>query len=130
MDIITMARELGKLIQQDERYKRIDAAKKANDEDEKLQELIAKFNLKRSELSVEMSQENKNPEKLNQLDKELKALYQEVMANPNMAEFNAAKAEVDGMMNFISTILYGEDPDTIEMQASCGGNCSGCSGCH
>ena len=99
MDIITMARELGKLIQQDERYKRIDAAKKANDEDEKLQELIAKFNLKRSELSVEMSQENKNPEKLNQLDKELKALYQEVMANPNMAEFNAAKAEVDGMMN-------------------------------
>lgn len=85
----------GKLIQQDERYKRIDAAKKANDEDEKLQELIAKFNLKRSELSVEMSQENKNPEKLNQLDKELKALYQEVMANPNMAEFNAAKAEVD-----------------------------------
>ena len=125
MDIITMARELGKLIQQDERYKRIDAAKKANDEDEKLQELIAKFNLKRSELSVEMSQENKNPEK---------ALYQEVMANPNMAEFNAAKAEVDGMMNFISTILYGsvngEDPDTIEMQASCGGNCSGCSGCH
>ncbi len=28
MDIITMARELGKLIQQDERYKRIDAAKK------------------------------------------------------------------------------------------------------
>ena len=134
MDIITMARELGKLIQQDERYKRIDAAKKANDEDEKLQELIAKFNLKRSELSVEMSQENKNPEKLNQLDKELKALYQEVMANPNMAEFNAAKAEVDGMMNFISTILYGsvngEDPDPIEMQASCGGNCSGCSGCH
>ena len=134
MDIITMARELGKLIQQDERYKRIDAAKKANDEDEKLQELIAKFNLKRSELSVEMSQENKNPEKLNQLDKELKALYQEVMANPNMAEFNAAKAEVDGMMNFISTILYGsvngEDPDTIEMQASCGGNGSGCSGCH
>ena len=108
MDIITMARELGKLIQQDERYKRIDAAKKANDEDEKLQELIAKFNLKRSELSVEMSQENKNPEKLNQLDKELKALYQEVMANPNMAEFNAAKAEVDGMMNFISTLRFGQ----------------------
>ena len=67
MDIITMARELGKLIQQDERYKRIDAAKKANDEAEKLQELIAKFNLKRS--------------------------------------------------------------DTIEMLASWGGNCSGCSGC-
>ena len=107
MDIIAMARELGKAIQQDERYKRIDAAKTANDKDEELQQLIQKFNMKRSELSVEMAQENKNPEKLNQLDRELKAVYQEVMQNPNMAEFNAAKVEVDDMMNYISTILYG-----------------------
>lgn len=134
MDIITMARELGKAIQQDERYKRIDAAKKANDADNQLQDLIVKFNLKRSELSNEMAQENKSPEKLNALDKELKELYAEVMANPNMAEFNAAKGEVDQMMNFISEILYGsvngEDPDTIEMQAGCGGNCASCGGCH
>ena len=40
MDIIAMARELGKAIQQDERYKRIDAAKTANDKDEELQQLI------------------------------------------------------------------------------------------
>ena len=134
MDIIAMARELGKAIQQDERYKRIDAAKTANDKDEELQQLIQKFNMKRSELSVEMAQENKNPEKLNQLDRELKAVYQEVMQNPNMAEFNAAKVEVDYMMNYIITILYGavngEDPDTIEPQQSCGGDCAGCAGCH
>lgn len=134
MDIIAMARELGKAIQQDERYKRIDAAKTANDKDEELQQLIQKFNMKRSELSVEMAQENKNPEKLNQLDRELKAVYQEVMQNPNMAEFNAAKVEVDDMMNYISTILYGavngEDPDIIEPQQSCGGDCAGCAGCH
>ena len=134
MDIIAMARELGKAIQQDERYKRIDAAKTANDKDEELQQLIQKFNMKRSELSVEMAQENKNPEKLNQLDRELKAVYQEVMQNPNMAEFNAAKVEVDDMMNYISTILYGavtgEDPDTIEPQQSCGGHWAGCADCH
>src|SRR5699024_6812592 len=108
--------------------------KTANDKDEELQQLIQKFNMKRSELSVEMAQENKNPEKLNQLDRELKAVYQEVMQNPNMAEFNAAKVEVDDMMNYISTILYGavngEDPDTIEPQQSCGGDCAGCAGCH
>ena len=134
MDIITMARELGKAIQQDERYKRIDAAKRANDADDQLQDLIVKFNLKRSELSNEMAQENKSPEKLNALDKELKELYAEVMSNPNMAEFNAAKGEVDQMLNFISEILYGsvngEDPDTIEMQTGCGGNCGSCGGCH
>ena len=131
MDIIAMARELGKAIQQDERYKRIDAAKKANDA---LQDLIVKFNMKRSELSTEMAQENKDPEKLNALDKELKELYRDVMANENMVEFNAAKVEVDTMMNFISEILYGsvngENPDTIEMQTGCGGNCASCGGCH
>lgn len=134
MDIIAMARELGKAIQQDERYKRIDAAKKANDADSALQDLIVKFNMKRSELSTEMAQENKDPEKLNALDKELKELYSEVMANKNMVEFNAAKVEVDTMMNFISEILYGsvngENPDTIEMQTGCGGNCASCGGCH
>lgn len=106
MDIIAMARELGKAIQQDERYKRIDAAKKANDEDQALQDLIVKFNMKRSELTTEMAQENKDTDKLNTLDKELKEVYAEVMANENMAEFNAAKHEVDDMMNFISTILW------------------------
>ena len=134
MDIIAMARELGKAIQQDERYKRIDAAKKANDADQALQDLIVKFNMKRSELSTEMAQENKDPEKLNALDKELKELYRDVMANENMVEFNAAKVEVDTMMNFISEILYGsvngENPDTIEMQTGCGGNCANCGGCH
>ncbi len=134
MDIIAMARELGKAIQQDERYKRIDAAKKANDEDNNLQELIVKFNMKRSDLTNAMAQENKDSEQLTALDKELKELYQEVMSNPNMAEFNAAKVEVDGMMNFISEILYGsvngEDPDSIEMHESCGGNCGSCRGCH
>lgn len=134
MDIIAMARELGKAIQQDERYKRIDAAKKANDEDQALQDLIVKFNMKRSELTTEKAQENKDTDKLNTLDKELKEVYAEVMANENMAEFNAAKHEVDDMMNFISTILYGsvngEDPDTIEMQVGCGGNCASCGGCH
>ena len=134
MDIIAMARELGKAIQQDERYKRIDAAKKANDADQALQDLIVKFNMKRSELSTEMAQENKDPEKLNALDKELKELYRDVMANENMVEFNAAKVEVDTMMNFISEILYGsvngENPDTIEMQTGCGGNCASSGGCH
>ena len=134
MDIITRARELGKAIQQDARYERIEAAKRANDADEALQELIVKFNLKRSDLTNAMAEENKDTEKLTALDKELKELYQEVMSNPNMAKFNAAKTEVDAMMNFISEILYGsvngEDPDTIEMHTGCGGNCGSCGGCH
>lgn len=135
MDVITMARELGKVIQQDERYHRIDAAKKANDEDKELQVLIEDFNMKRVALNQEISKENKDQEKLTAMDKELKEVYQKVMSNPNMVEFNEAKNEIDSMMNFVTEILYasvnGEDPDSVEEQAAgCSGNCGSCGGCH
>lgn len=134
MDVITMARELGKEIQKDERFHRIDSAKQANDKDKELQDLIADFNQKRGDLNEEVSKDDKDAVKLAAMDKELKEVYQRVMSNPNMAEFNSAKTEVDAMMNFITEILYasinGEDPDTIEHQESCGGNCGSCGGCH
>ena len=47
MDAIKAARELGKAIQNDERYKAYIEAKKANDADDELQQLIGEFNLKR-----------------------------------------------------------------------------------
>lgn len=67
MDIIEMARALGKEIQKDARFLRIEAAKKANDEDQSLQETIEKFNLKRVELSSEINKEDRDVEKLTQV---------------------------------------------------------------
>lgn len=135
MDVIKMARELGKVIQQSPEFARIDAAKKANDADSQLQVMIEDFNKKRVALNMEVSKEDKDPEKLAQMDKELKELYQVVMSNPNMVEFNAAKGDVDKMMNFVTEILYasvnGEDPDTVEESTGgCSGNCGSCGGCH
>ncbi|MGN0664007.1 MAG: YlbF family regulator [Negativibacillus sp.] len=134
MDIITMARELGKEIQKDARYLRLVAAREANDADQGLQELIEKFNLKRVELSTAINSEERDVDKLTQLDKELKDLYQEVMENTHMVEFNDAKHELDDMVNFVNQILVGsvngENPDLIEKQVGCGGNCASCGGCH
>ena len=57
MDAITAARELGKAIQADPRYKDYVAAKAANDADEGLQKLISDFSAKRSLLQAEMAKE-------------------------------------------------------------------------
>ena len=54
MDVITLARELGKAIQADERYAAYNAAKKVNDDDEKLQQQIGEFNLVRMSLEREL----------------------------------------------------------------------------
>ncbi len=133
MDIIEMARALGKAIQQDERYIRLSVARDNNDNDEKLQEMIGKFNLKRVEVNQEAARPDKDQAKLDALNESIRALYKEIMDNPNMVEFNAAKEEIDSLMNFVNQILVlsvnGQDPDTVE-QSSCTGSCATCAGCH
>ena len=133
MDMVTKARELGKAIQSDEKYLAFAAAKTANDKDEALQGMIGEFNLKRIELSRLMNEESES-EKAAVLDSEIKELYVKIMANENMVRYQAAKKELDnalsGIMNIIDLSIKGEDPETAPATvSSCGGNCSGCSGC-
>ena len=135
MDVIKMARELGKLIQQDQRYDAYQSAKEKNDKDEELQRLIGDFNNKRLELNMEMSKTDKNDDRLKELDGVIKNLYGETMVNPSMAEFNKAKNAMDGMLaeinNVITACANGEDPETCPSQPrGCSGSCSSCGGCH
>ncbi|MBC8569643.1 YlbF family regulator [Zongyangia hominis] len=132
MDIIKMAREMGKAIQQDENYLALMKAKDVIDNDEVLQKQISEFNLKKMDLNQELGKEDKDQDKLTSLDREIKELYQSIIGNEQMIAFNEAKQAIDTMMNQVSQILMlsvnGQDPDT-EL-SSCSGSCSSCSGCH
>uniref|UniRef100_UPI0025A2E53B YlbF family regulator n=1 Tax=Klebsiella pneumoniae TaxID=573 RepID=UPI0025A2E53B len=64
MDVISMARELGKAIQQDDRYTAYNLAKQANDNDQELQKLIGDFNITRMNINKEMSSENRDDERI------------------------------------------------------------------
>lgn len=135
MDAVSMARDLGKLIQQDERYKAYVNAKEVNDKDDELQKLISDFEMKRYELNMEMTKTDKDADKLKELDGVIKNLYGEIMVNPSMSKFNAAKNAMDGLLaeinNIITASANGEDPETCPSQPSgCSGSCSSCGGCH
>ena len=136
MTVIEKARELGVLIQQDERYAAYYAAKEANDKDEALQNMINEFNMKRLQLNSEMSKEERDEQKLSELDDAIKSIYGEIMANENMSRYNVAKNAMDALLNQINMIITysanGEDPMTcpIENTCSCSGSCSTCGGCH
>lgn len=134
MDIIMAARELGKAIQADERHARLQKATKANDADKALQEKIAKFNELRTDINIEVAKPDKDQDKLAKMDADFKALYREIMSCPAMIEFNEAKQDIDGILNFVNQIIIGsingENPDEIEENVACGGSCSSCSGCH
>lgn len=138
MDVIQAAKELGKTIQADQRYKDYVAAKDANDNDEGLQQLIGEFNLKRENLQLEANKpdESRDEEKVQKLNKELQGCYEKVMGNPNMANFAIMKNAMDNLLqevqNIIALSCEGEDPETCEYRIShnCTSDCSTCGGCH
>ena len=134
MDVIAMARELGAALQQSDEYTAYNVAKNAADGDEVLQEMIGEFNLKKLSLSTEVQKEEKDQEKLAALNEEVRSLYGRIMAHPTMAAYNTTKEELDRLLNFIQQIIVysanGEDPAAIQEETACGGDCSGCSGCH
>ena len=83
MDAIQAVRELGKAIQEDERYIEYAKAKKANDEDVELQNLIGEFNLIRQNAAMEYNkpEEEQNKEKLQELNAKMQEAYEKVMTN-------------------------------------------------
>lgn len=135
MDVIKAARELGKAIQADERYTEYNTAKEANDADTALQDLIGEFNLKRQQLSMEMSkpENEQDKDKIAEGNKEMQRVYTLVMQNENMANFTMTKQGMDKLLQEVNGIIGmccdGEDPDTCESH-SCSGSCGSCGGCH
>ena len=132
MDVIELARELGKAIQQDERFLAMQIARQNSDNDDELQQLIGEFNLKRMAINNE---ENRDEAKLQQLNSELRETYAKVMQNKNMNAYNEAKELMDNMLKRINAIISisaeGGDPEIADLtEDTCGGSCSSCAGCH
>ena len=96
MSVIELTRQLGAAIQADERYKAFDEAKKANDADKELNDLIGKINLVQMNYQNEAAKgEEANAETMEGFAKEFEQLYREIMLNGNMVKFEAAKTAID-----------------------------------
>lgn len=134
MNVIEKTRELGMAIQQDERFIRYAKARLANDSDEALQDAIGQFNIVRMELDRQVSSEDKDDNKVQELNEKLRKVYSDIMSSPAMVEYNTAKAELDAMVNEVNTVisksLDGEDPATCDTSSGCTGSCDSCGGCH
>lgn len=133
--IIDMARDLGDAIQKDDRYIQTMSAQRAADEDKELQNLIGEFNLKRIALNNEMQKENKKDAKIDALSTEVRDVYDKIMNNEAMKQYNTVKPELDHLVNAVARIItlasQGEDPYSInESDGGCSGNCSACGGCN
>lgn len=62
-DVIEMAREIGRQLQKDELYLKLELARQQSEEDEELQNAIGEFNLKRMAINNEASKADRSDEK-------------------------------------------------------------------
>ena len=134
MDIIEKARELCKLIQQEESYIALQKAQADADADMDLQNLIGDFNMKRMSINNEASKKDKDSDKLALLNSQMREDYSKIMSNKNMIAYNEAKDAFDMVANRVLAIVQqsaeGADPETADYStSSCSGSCSTCGGC-
>ena len=136
MDIIEMTRELAKKLQQEDAYILLNTTQKAVEDDDALQEAIADFNMKRYELTQEVTKKDRDDAKVDELYKTVREMYDEITNNEKMVAYNNAQDEFNDMFEYVLHILQmaatGDDPDSIEKPeqgGGCSGDCSSCGGC-
>lgn len=134
MELVQMAREMGKALQSDERYIKMRIAKQACDEDLKLQEEIRLFNLKKAEINLEAQKEIRDEESLRALNLTFRQLYGKILGNESMKRYQMVQGAFEELYQEITGILKlcaeGEDPATCQpVSEGCGGDCGSCGGC-
>ena len=137
MNVIELTRQLGAAIQKDERYLAFAAAKEANEKDEALNALMGEIQMIQMNYQMEASKENPDADKMKEYEEKFNDVYTKFMDSDKMKVYEAARAEIDNLMNYVMQILglcvNGADPATCEPEQhdhSCDGSCSSCSGCH
>ena len=127
-EILQKVHELGSAIQGSDIFKTYQKTEVIFQTNEEAQSLTKEYNAKREELMKKAQKEDVSAEEMMQIRNEMNAAYGKVAANDVIAAYLNAKKDmeevlgtVDGIIRFYVT---GEEP------GGCGGNCSGCAGCH
>jgi len=133
-NIEQLARELGAALQLQPEYVRVVAAQEQNDADEGLQANMQELGLVRMQYQHEAAKGDDADEALmGEYQTKFQGIYDTIMQNPNMEEYQAATKELDAVVQYVSAILdgcaQGEDPATYEPKpAGCGCSCEECGG--
>ena len=123
-----LAITLGKALKKDERLVRMDAARKAYEEDPTLKTLMTEYDVQQKAIQQVASAEDFDPQLLQSIQNRINELYDQIMAAPVYVELLEAQEAVNELMNAVNnTITFAI---TGEMPSNCTHDCSTCGGCH
>lgn len=119
---------LGKALKEDPRLVRMEAARRAYEENAEVKTLVTEYEVQQKAMENIASEANFDPHMLEMIQDRVDALYRQITEHPTYVELNAAQGAVNDFMNAINnTIMFAI---TGEMPSNCTHDCSTCGGCH
>lgn len=127
-EIIELAKKIGQMLKDSEEFKKYEEVKARYETDSELQMQIGEFNLRKMAVMNEMEKEDKDNEKFERLQNEMRQAYKTAMSNPLMGEFMKTKESFESLVNNVYSIINyqitGETGSCDKSKcASCGGGC-------
>ncbi len=117
---------LGQQILSSEEYLTFKKAEAAYQADAQLSALVNEFDDCRNQLIMARSEEGNDESKVTEIQDKMEQLYNKIMENENMKQYNAAAGKFEALMkqvfDSINTAVFGPQ--------ECTHNCATCSGCH
>ena len=120
--VMELAVALGNAIKEDERIKKMDAAKKAFDESTEVQNLMFEYNAQRVALTEEYKKGETDNDIIEAINNRIEQLYNAIVSHPVYVEYTATQEEVNKFMNEVN----GEITFTITGERPCTHDCSSC----
>ncbi len=127
-NVFEMAIILGKALKADPRLVRMEAARKAYEEDKSLTGLMSEYDVQQKAMQNVAAGESFEPQLMEMIQARINELYDLITKHPTYIELNTAQEAVNELMNSVNnTIMF---TITGEMPSDCTHDCSTCSGCH
>ncbi len=130
--IIEKAKELGIALSESEEFRAMNEAQCAMETDKDLMGKINEFNHKQSRIMELLGADEGDQAQINALSAQLEALRTELVENEAFVKMLETQSTFQALMQRVNRAIgmcIGADVEENE-ETGCGGQCSGCSGCH
>ena len=128
MGIFELATELGRTLKKDARLTRLEAARRAYENDGEVTRLATEYEVQQKAMQEEIARPERDEDAIGRIQSRIDELYDGIVHTAAYVELEAAQNEVNELMNMVnSTITF---QITGQTTAACTHDCSTCGGCH
>ena len=126
MDLFEMARLLGLAIRESEEGKRVEATKKAYEQDEKIVALTTEFDVQQKALASLAGDREADESLVEGIQNRLSQIYDEVLDTEVYKAYEEAQKDLGKLIDRVNSIVMGQVNGTPD---GCTHNCATCGGC-